>query len=138
MADFHSAGGTSHNMDIRGDDSETDAPLPHQRPLPEREIDYGYKLPLAVRIQALTLMHSGVPHAEIERKLGVKRRTLSNIKRRAFERGYRPNEDFRILPSYVEDSKRSGRPKEIKDKIEQKPLTNVPEDRAGKEKSNEV
>ena len=64
------AGRTSHNVDIPDDDSETHAPLPHQRPLPEHEIDGGCNVPLSVKIQALTLMHSGVHHAEIERKLG--------------------------------------------------------------------
>ena len=50
---------------------------------------------------------------------------------------FRPDEDPRILEHYVEDAKRSGRPKTITEAIEQKVLASVREDSSGREKSSE-
>src|ERR1700677_3989725 len=67
----------------------------------------------------------------------IPRRTLFRIKAKAFKRGYRPEEDPRILEAYVEDSKRSGRPKTVTEAVSQSILANVRADRNGREKSTE-
>jgi hypothetical protein len=68
----------------------------------------------------------------------VKKRTQSYIKKRAFDRGFNPDEDPRILESYVVDGDRSGRPKEISVEKEERLLSAVRKDRSGREKSSEV
>ncbi|OJJ69705.1 hypothetical protein ASPBRDRAFT_46060 [Aspergillus brasiliensis CBS 101740] len=64
-----------------------------------------------VRIQILTLWAYGVSTQEISTKMNVPLRTIQGIVKRAKERGYNPQADFRIRREYVEDGKRSGRPK---------------------------
>ena len=73
----------------------------------------------------------------------LKQKLVSNsqhnlIKKRAYERGFRPDQDSRILEHYVKDGPRSGRPKEITLEIEQCLLDSVKADRSGREKSSEV
>jgi transposase len=53
-------------------------------------------------------------------------------------RGYNPAHSFRVLLEYVEDGKRSGRPKEISEATEQGILASVAQDRNGREKSSEI
>jgi transposase len=60
------------------------------------------------------------------------------MKKKAFERGFRPDQDPRILDYYVVDGPRSGRPKEITVETEQCLLNSVRANRAGREKSSEV
>jgi Transposase len=60
------------------------------------------------------------------------------MKKKAFERGFRPDQDPRILDYYVVDGPRSGRPKEITIETEQCLLNSVRANRAGREKSSEV
>jgi hypothetical protein len=86
---------------------------PPPRPIPQDIIDYGHRYTLAQRIQCLTLLTEGFSAAEIERRTGVKERQQRNIKRKAFKRGFRPEEDPRILKIYMVDGERSGRLKEI-------------------------
>jgi len=112
--------------------------LPSQRPLPQGIIDHGHRYTLAQRIQCLTLLTEGFTAAEVEEKTGVKERSQRNIKRKAFERGFQPEKDPRILEAYVIDSERSGRPKEITEEMEQGLLASVRSDRSGREKSSEV
>jgi hypothetical protein len=60
------------------------------------------------------------------------------MKKKAFERGFRPDQDPRILDYYVVDGPRSSRLKEITVEIEQCLLNSVRANQAGREKSSEV
>ena len=111
---------------------------PRPRPLPEDTVDHGHRYSIAQRVQCLTLIVEGFSGVNIELKTGVKPSTQSYIKKRAFERGFRPDIDPRILLHHIEDGARSGRPKEITLATEQKVLSSVKADRAGREKSSEV
>lgn len=91
--------------------NESQRPSPPARPLPHGVVDHGNRYRLAQRIQCLTLLTEGVSPAHIEQRTGVKERSQRNIRKKAFERGFRPDEDQRILESYVFDSERPGRPK---------------------------
>jgi transposase len=75
---------------------------------------------------------------EIERKTGVSERSQRAIRKKAYDRGFRPEEDPRILESYVIDGIKSGRPKEISKDKEEALLAAVRSDRSGREKSSEV
>jgi hypothetical protein len=97
---------TTHN-------NEPQRPSPPARPLPQGVIDHGNRYTLAQRIQCLTLMTEGFSPVHIEQRTGVKERSQRNIRKKAFERGFRPDEDPRILESYVVDSDRPGRPKKV-------------------------
>ena len=78
----------------------------------------------------------GYSGPDIEAKIGVKRAAQFYIKKKAYVRGFRPEQDPRILDFYVQDGTRSGRPKEISLEIEQRLINNVQLDRAGREKSS--
>jgi hypothetical protein len=91
--------------------NESQRPSPFARPLPQGVSDHGNRYTLAQRIQCLTLLSEGFPPAHIEQRTGVKERSQRNIRKKAFDRGFRPDEDPRILESYVVDSDRPGRPK---------------------------
>lgn len=66
-------------------------------PLPEENFDRGHRYTLAQRIQCLTLLVEGFPGREIERRTGVTPSSQSRIKKKGFERGFRPEQDPRIL-----------------------------------------
>jgi len=108
------------------------------RPLPQSVVDHGYRYSIAQRVQCLTLQAEGFSWKDIEVKTGVKQSAQSTIKKRAFQRGFRPEQDPRILEYYVEDGARSGRPKEIAPEVEQRLLDSNSADRSGREKSSEV
>jgi hypothetical protein len=108
------------------------------RPVPSYVIDRGHRYDTIQRVYCLVLITEGYSSQEIERKTGVKQRTQANIKKKAFQRGFRPDIDPRILTYYVEDAPRSGRPKEISIDTEKALLQEVRVDRAGREKSSEV
>ena len=74
----------------------------------------------------------------MERKTGIPRRSQTNLKKKASERGFDPSVDPRIVEAYVVDGARSGRPLEIKKETEDGLLANVVRDRVGREKSSEV
>ena len=74
----------------------------------------------------------------MEQKTDVKERQQRNIRKKARDRGFRPEEDPRILEVYVIDSERSGRPKEILIEKEEALLVSVRDNRSGREKSSEV
>jgi Transposase len=80
---------------------------------------------------------SGFSTKYVEEKIGIPQQTVARIRKTAFQRGFRPDEDPRILEHYVEDAKRSGRPKTITEAIEETVLASVREDRSGREKSSE-
>ena len=108
------------------------------RPPPADHIDKGHRYSLAQRIQALTLLSEGYHHKVVEVKTGVKQRAQSALKKKAFERGFDPVVDPRILEFYVVDGERSGRPKEVTEEVKAGLLENVRSDRSGREKSSEV
>jgi hypothetical protein len=111
---------------------------PPPRPIPQDIVDNGDRYSLVQKIQCLALITEHFSAAEIERKTGVKQRTQSNIKKKAFERGFRPDVDPRILEYYLIDGERSRRPKEIKEDIEGNILANIRGSRSDGEKSSEV
>jgi hypothetical protein len=111
---------------------------PPSRLLPQGVVDNAYRYTLAQRTHCLVLLTEGFSAAIIEKKTGVKERQQRNIRKKAFERGFRPDEDPQILKSYVIDSARSGRPKEISEDKENTLLVAVRSNRSGREKSSEV
>jgi hypothetical protein len=76
--------------------------------------------------------------AEIEKKTGVSERLQRAIRKKAYDRGFRPEENPRILKLYVIDGVRSGRPKEILKDKEEALLAAVRSNRLDKEKLSEV
>ena len=108
------------------------------RPLPQDVADSGYRYTLVQRVHCLVLATEGYSVTEIERKTGVSERSQRAIRKKAYDRGFRSEEDPRILESYIINSVRSGRPKEILKDIKKALLTAVQKDRLGKKKSNEV
>jgi hypothetical protein len=121
---------TAHNQSQRS--------FPPARPLPQDATDNGNRYTLVQRVQCLTLIVEGRSGAYIEQKTGVKKRTQNYIKKRAFDRGFNPDEDPRILESYIIDGDRLGRPKEISVKQKERILLAVRKDRLDREKSSEV
>lgn len=67
--------------------------------------------PIELRVQALTLITFGVDIRAVEAITGMPRTTIQYLVRKARERGYNPAVDPRIRREYVEDGKRSGRPR---------------------------
>jgi hypothetical protein len=66
--------------------------------------------PIALRVQALTLLSIGWPTERVEAATGIKTSSLRALRKKAHQRGYDPMKDPRIKLEYVEDGKRSGRP----------------------------
>jgi transposase len=100
--------------------------------------DVGHRYTLVQRVQCLTLLVEGFKAPYIKEKTGVSERSQRNIRKRAYDRGFRPEQDPRILELYVADAPRSGRPKEILKEKEEEVLLAVRSDRSGREKSSEV
>jgi transposase len=94
--------------------------------------------PITIRVQALTMMTIGVDIKVVEASLGLCRQTIQYWVKKARERGYNPAIDFRILPEYVEDGKRSGRPKKTTESTEEAVLERVGEDSNGREDASEI
>lgn len=113
-------------------------PPPFARPLPQDVKDVGHRYTLVQRVQYLTLLVEGFKADYIEQKTGVRERSQRNIRKRAYDRGFRPEQDPRILESYVADAARSGRLKEISEEVEKEILSAVRSDRSGREKLSEV
>ena len=82
-----------------------------QRPFPKNIKDNGHRYTLIQRVHCLALLSENFSLKEVEQKTGVLARTQRDIKKKAFDRGFRPEDDPRILEHYVVDSPRSGRPK---------------------------
>jgi hypothetical protein len=97
-------------------------------------VDHGHRYSIAQRVQCLTLLVEGLSGPEIEKRIGVKPSTQSYIKKKALQRGFRPQEDPRILDHHVMDGASTGRPKKIPQAVEQQLIQNVKTDRAGREK----
>jgi hypothetical protein len=79
------------------------------RPLPEGVIDHERRYTLVQRVHCLALITEGLWPAEREKKTNVKPRTQRAIKKKAQDRD-NPDEDPRILESYVVYNVRPGRP----------------------------
>jgi hypothetical protein len=77
------------------------------------------------------LIAEGFSGLDIEKKTRIKRSAQSYIKKKAFERGFRPDQDPQILDYYVVDGPRSSRPKEITVETEQYLLNSVRANQAG-------
>jgi hypothetical protein len=103
---------------------------PPPRPLPQDAIDRGHRYTLAQRIQCLTLLAEGFSAATVEERTGVKEGQQRNIRKKAFDRGFRPEKDPRILESYVVDGERSGRPPETNADKEGALLASIRDSRA--------
>ena len=86
---------------------------PPPRPLPQDVIDHGHRYSLAARIHCFALRAEGYSGQDIDKKTGVSQTSQSRIWKKALERGFRPQEDPRILVHYVEDGSRPGRPRNI-------------------------
>jgi transposase len=112
--------------------------LPSIRPLLEGVVGHGKPFSIAQRASCLILTVEGFLGRDIERKTGIKPSTQTYIKKKAFKRGFRPDQDPQILDFYVQDGARSGRPKEVTTEIEHAVLESVRANRAGREKSSEV
>ncbi len=113
-------------------------PSPPARPLQHNTKDTGHRYTLAQQIQCLKLLSEGRPAEYVERKSGIKQQSQSYLLKQAIARGYRPEEDPRILESYVVDGVRSGRPRDIGEDKEEEMLSAVRSDRSGREESSEV
>jgi hypothetical protein len=83
------------------------------------------KYSITQQVQCLILLVEGYLGREIKRRTGIKPLAQSYIKKKAFNCGFRPDQDPRILNYYVKDRARSGRPKEITLKTEQRLLNSV-------------
>jgi transposase len=94
--------------------------------------------PVELRVQILTLYGLGFKTLDIASYLEVPPRTIQELIKKAKARGYKPEESLRVKKEYFEDSKRSGRPKEITPAIESSILQSISKDRAGREKSSEI
>jgi len=84
------------------------------------------------------LLAEGFSGLDIQKKTGIKPSAQTYMKKKAFNRGFRPDQDPRILDHYVVDGVRPGRPKVITLETEQRLLESVRVDRSGREKSSEV
>jgi transposase len=107
------------------------------RPLPQDAVDHGARYSIAQKIQALTLISSGFTTKHAAKVTGMSERTVLRVRQTAFQRGFEPEKNPRILEAYVTDAPRSGRPKAITEAAEQKLLANVRADRNSREKSSE-
>src|SRR2546423_1432436 len=76
---------------------------PPLRPLPQDIVDSGYRYTLVQRVYYLVLVTEGYSVAEIEKKTGVSERSQWAIRKKAYDRGFRPEEDPRILELYIID-----------------------------------
>jgi transposase len=65
---------------------------------------------VGTRIQALCLLEFGVHWSQIVEITGVSKASIYRLRATAIARGYKPEEDKRLLIEYVEDAPKSGRP----------------------------
>jgi transposase len=91
-----------------------------------------------LRAQVLTLWAIGWPNTKISRSLALPPKTVRNMIEKGKDRGYNPTRSLRVEAKFVEDGKRTGRPKEISEVTEQAILASISKDRNGREKSSEI
>lgn len=87
-----------------------------------------------VLIVALKSPFGGKSTAQIAEETGLSIRTINDIYARAIKRGFEPNRPLKILPEYVEDATRSGRPRK-QEVVKEEIINKVRLDRYGREKS---
>ena len=87
------------------------------RPPNQDVVDSGNRYTIEQKVQALTLISECFRWQDVKKRTGMTQQSQSNLKKKAFERGYRPEEDPRILRAYVEDAPRSGRPPVITEEL---------------------
>ena len=68
---------------------------------------------LATKVQALTLLTSGMPVLAIEAITSISRSQIFRIRQKALTAGYNPAISPAILLIYVEDAPKSGRPSKV-------------------------
>lgn len=90
-----------------------------------------------LRVQVLTLWGVKFSAKQISDLLDLPILTVRNLIKKGQDRGFNPDESLRIKLDFVQDGKRSGRPKEISQAIEDAVIASVTLDRAGREKSSE-
>ena len=73
--------------------------------------DSAGKHQIGPRIQALTMLQIGIPIYQITALTNLSKSTIHRHHNKAIIRGYNPKVSMLIHVSYVEDAKRSGRPK---------------------------
>ena len=73
--------------------------------------DSAGKHQIGPRIQALTMLQIGIPIRQITALTNLSKSTIHRHHNKAIIRGYNPKVSMLIHVSYVEDAKRSGRPK---------------------------
>ena len=73
--------------------------------------DSAGKHQIGPRIQALTMLQIGIPIRQITALTNLSKSTIHRHHNKAITRGYNPKVSTLIHVSYVEDAKRSGRPK---------------------------
>ena len=93
---------------------------------------------IGCRIQALTLLFEGFKADFIKQKTDLSPRAQQRLRKKENERGFRPEEDPRILEKYMVDGKRTGRLKTVTKATEQALLASAKKDQSGREKSSEV
>ena len=74
------------------------------------------------RVQALTMLQLKQLIKEITLKTSLNRTIIRRIEKRAWACGYTPETSTKILLAYVEDVPRSGRPKKVTTKVEEKAI----------------
>lgn len=80
-------------------------------PPPDEPINHSKRYTLIEKVQILTLLSIGTPPRQINQWLGVPPIQCKRLLKKARDRGFRPEEDKTILPLYLEDGIKTGRPK---------------------------
>jgi transposase len=113
---------------------------PVVRPLTEEDAigHTGTRYSIAQRAYVLTLYALCWTTAQIAIYLKIPDRQVRRIVDKAKKRGYKPQEDPRVLDYFVEDGYRPGRPKEVSEIKEEEVLTAVRINRSTRQKSTEV
>ncbi|CBF84331.1 hypothetical protein AN2628.2 [Aspergillus nidulans FGSC A4] len=94
--------------------------------------------PNELRVQVLSYWALGIQPPDIAKMLQINVRTIWDMIQKGQDRGYNPAQSMRVKLEYVEDGKRSGRPKEISEATDMAVLASVKQDRNGREKSSEI
>jgi hypothetical protein len=81
-----------------------------------------------LRVQVLTLWALKIQSPDIGRWLDLPNQTVRNIIKKGKDRGYNPNQSPRVKLEFMDDGKRSGRPKVISEDIKQAVISLVTKD----------
>jgi hypothetical protein len=92
-----------------------------------------------LRVQALNMFDHGIHLNQIFAETGINASSIYSIRRRAIARGWKPNQGSPILLKYIENARRSGRPKKATPEVIQKVVDIVTKDTKGRHSTcNEV